>query len=131
MFGALTSIALVLPLVGLASGFEGRWRVLSVEVSETGSEWVEPAKLPASLEITTSEGRLLAIYVSQNGTTIHCMAARELIEGSELMLFGCPAAHKSATILSPIHRIKLDGNYLMGYAVTDKVVYTWSAVKAP
>ena len=125
--GLLTVALILVPVLACASGFEGTWEVVSVEVAEPQSEWAEPGQLLQSLEIRRENSRLVALYTSRTGLQSHCMNALEVIEGYEVIVFGCPAPYKTGEILSPIHRVKLQGGELMGYAITDRVIYRWSA----
>ncbi len=109
------------------SGFEGRWIVSVVDVLDHDSAWSSPDSLPAVVQIKKENDRLLALYTDRRGVTLACSTFREIIEGHEAILFGCPAPTKSSTILSPLHRLKLQGHLLKAYTVTDRLVYTWLA----
>ena len=128
MIRLIAVLLLLGPVSALAhSGFEGRWKVVGVEIHDKDSEWVKPEKLPAFVEVRKEKDRLLALYTDQRGVTIHCMTFREIIEGHEAILFGCPAPYKSSEVLSPLHRVKLQNGVLRSFTVTDKLIYSWSA----
>lgn len=114
-----------------SSGFVGKWQVQEIVYKTEQNEWIKPHQLPASLIISSKDGKLVADYIDQSGVRLPCNVVLEIIEGNELMIYGCPSPIKSNTKFSPIHRIQLRGNgnarSLVGLTIAEQPLYTWAA----
>jgi hypothetical protein len=105
--------------------FVGQWEVTQV-VDTKEYAWSAEVKYPKRMTLELKNGELTGSYTDQYEHSCAFPLVSLINDGNELVLANCGPT-KDPSAYAPLHRVRLTDGKLRGVAMTNKVLFVWTA----